>query len=571
MRYTILIAFLLFGGISFGQQITIKAESNNSTPEVGDNFQINYIIESPTNLGNSKLIPKSVSGLKYLNDGKSTGSSVSIINGKYTASYTLNYAVAYLAEKAGEYIIPPLEIAVDGKTYRSNSVKIVVSAVDQNKIVRSEQYYLDIALNKKSVYVGEPLTYTLKYYSQFNINNLRINADPEFKGFYKKDLTINNQSSVKNINGKQHVVGTYKQALLIPLEAGNHVIPKLTGTISLISQGYGFFQQTEEKKIYSNSVTINVKPFPENGKPASFSGAVGSFSISGKVDKNHVKTNDAISYKVTIKGSGNLKMTELPKIAFPEDFEVYDPKITENITADASGMSGQKTYEYILIPKHAGQSTIPSLEFSFFNPANQSYQKIKTEETIITVDQGDGSTTAVVSKEDLKFAKKDIHYFSVDTNNLEQGEKEPFLFSPLFWILLILPQAATLTFIIIKREKKYSSSEIISSKNKNAAKLAAKRLKDAEKLLQSTDSKAFYGEVLKAMNSYFSDKFNIPQVNLNKEIIIEELQKKGVSENDIKATMSIVEKCEMARYAPVNDAISDVYSKALEQITKIES
>jgi hypothetical protein len=555
----------------YAQQITIKAESNNPSPDVGDNFQISYVIESPSNLGNAKLVPKAVNGLRFLNDGRSTGYYSNWVNGKSSVKYQLTYTVAYQAEKAGEYNIAPLEIVIEGKTYKSNSVKIVVSAVDQSKIVRSEEYYLDIAANKKSVYLGEPLSLTIKYYSQFNLSGLQINNEPEYNGFYKKDIASNGQSAVKTINGKQHVVGLYRQSLLIPIEAGTHHIPKLSGTISLVSQGFGFFQQTEERKIYSNTLSITVKPLPLSGQPASFSGAVGNFSISAKLDKDHVKANDAISYKVTIKGSGNIKMTELPKIAFPADFEVYDPKISENISTDASGMSGQKTYEYILIPKHAGESKIAALEFSYFNPATAQYQKTSAPEIAIRVDKGDGSAAGYVNKEDLKFAQKDIHYFAVNPDLLRQGKTPPFIGSTFFWLLALLPQLAMIAIVVLKRKKTYDAAEVIGSKNKNAAKVASKKLKVAEQHLQNKDNKAFYGAVLEALNSYLSDKFNIPLVNLNKQMIAEVLQTKGSSEQDIKECIALLEKCEMAQYAPVNDVISDIYAKALAIITKIEA
>ncbi|MCX6181675.1 MAG: BatD family protein [Bacteroidetes bacterium] len=571
MRYKILIAFLFFGLATFGQQITIVAKSSNPNPETGENFQIDYYISSSVDLSSLSVSKKPVTGLKYISEGQSgLSQEFVVINGNMTMQQKINYSVVYLAEKAGEYLVPPLEIIAGGKTYKSNSVKIIATAADQNKIVRNEKYYFEISSTKKSVYVGEPLALTVKYYSQSDINGLpRLQL--ELKGFYKKELEVNNNYTIKSVNGKPHIVGTLKQYVIYPLEAGLKVIPKASGTMPTI-QARGFSARVVEEICYSNPISINVKPLPENGKPATFNNAVGSFTIISKVDKTKVKTNDAISYKITIKGSGNINIVSLPAINFPEDFEVYDPKISENITTDASGMSGEKNYEYILIPKEAGTLKIPAIEFSYFNPANSSYQKTSTSEITIQVEQGSGgSASTYVKKEDLKFAKKDIHYFSVDTLNLEAGEKTIFLFSALFWILLLLAPTATVLILIIKRERNYNDSEIISSKNKNAARLAAKRLKQAEKELQNNDSKAFYGEVLKAMNSYFSDKFNIPTVNLSKEIIAEELRKKGVSELTIQETMSIIEKCEMARYAPVNDPIGDIYSKALQQITKIES
>ena len=105
-----------------------------------------------------------------------------------------------------------------------------------------------------------------------------------------------------------------------------------------------------KKIVKSQPLKISVRPLP-SGAPASFKGAVGSYTFKASIDKNKVKTNDAITLKAVISGTGNIKLIDAFEPQLPADFETFDPKTNVAV----KGISGNKTFEYVMIPAPFGQ------------------------------------------------------------------------------------------------------------------------------------------------------------------------------------------------------------------------
>lgn len=329
------------------------------------------------------------------------------------------------------------------------------------------------------------------------------------------------------------------------------------------------------KTILTPQININVNSLP-SGKPVDFSGGVGEFRLTSSINAKEVKTNDAITVKLNISGIGNIKLIETPKIDFPKDFEVYDPKVSNKFNVSRSGLSGTKEIEYLAIPRSAGDYKIPSVTFSYFDSKSNSYKTIKTQEYSIKVVKGAGNASQVIAnftnKEDLKVLGQDIRYIKTgDVSLIENGNL--FYGSLLYYLFYIIPTCLFIVFVVIYRKQVVENSNIVKTRTKRANKVAKKRMNIAANLLSQGNKELFYDEVLKALWGYISDKLSIPVSQLTKENVDAELSKYGVQENLAKELLSVLDQCEYARYAPgdKNEAMSNIYSSAIQVISKMEN
>src|ERR1019366_8349342 len=265
------------------------------------------------------------------------------------------------------------------------------------------------------------------------------------------------------------------------------------------------------------------------------------------------------------------------KINFPEDFETYDPKIKENITVGTNGVSGSKSFDYLIIPRHEGDYKIDQLNFSYFDPQKKEYITLPSPEFNIHVDKGNAedATNNVVnarSKEDVKVLGNDIRHIKTNAINLKSKDKY-FFGSPLFYMGLISPFLAFVGFIFIRRKHIEQNKDAVAVKSRKATKIAKKRLSIAEQHLKSNNKEQFYIEIFKALYGYIGDKLNINAADLNKEHISEILKTKNVNDLTIPQLISTLDNCEYARYAPsaVSGDLNSIYNNTVELIMKIEN
>ena len=329
-----------------------------------------------------------------------------------------------------------------------------------------------------------------------------------------------------------------------------------------------------KKKITTPKAVINVQPLP--AKPAGFSGAVGEFKLASSINATDVKTNDAVTIKLTLSGTGNMKLIGTPEVKFPQDFEIYDPKVTDDYKLTNSGLTGTKTFEYLAIPRHAGNFTIPAVEFTYFDLKSNSYKTLKTEAYNLKVAKGQGNADQVISdftnKESVKMLGKDIRFIKLGDSSLRP--KGDFFFGTVgYYLCYLIPLLLFVVFAVIYRQKALENANVAKVKTKKANKVATRRMKLAGKLLAENKKNEFYDEVLKALWGYISDKLSIPVSQLSKDNIEAELTNYGVQEALIAEFIGVLNECEYARYAPgnENEAMDKVYSASVEVISKMEN
>ena len=602
MRKVILFFILISTVIgAWADNITFTANA----PEVvvsGDQFRLSYTINS------QKVRDFRAPSIKefevLMGPSRSTQSSTQIINGNVTSTSTITFTYILMAGKEGTYKIPGATIVADGNNYTSNSVEIKVLPPDQSsgagsgnsrnssrnqansgKITDKELFMMATA-SKTNVYEQEAILLTYKVYTQVNLTELRGDI-PDLKGFHTQEVELPNQKTftLEHYNGRNYNTTIWRQLVLFPQQTGKIEIPSVTfeGTVSQMVASAdpfdAFFNGGNYVNITKNLVTpkltINVKELPA-GKPANFSGGVGEFTLSSSISTQELKTNDAVTIKLVISGTGNMKLINTPEVGFPQDFEIYDPKVDNKFNLTRNGLAGNKVIEYLAIPRHAGTYTIPPIEFSYFDLKSQSYKTLKTDAYTLNVAKGEGNADQVVanftSKEDLKVLGQDIRYIKTGETRLTQ--KDDYLFGSMsYWLWYIVPLALFIAFMVIYRKQAMENANVAKVRTKKANKVATKRMKNAGKLLAEKKSEAFYDEVLKALWGYISDKLSMPVSQLSKDNIEEELQKHQVADELIKAFIDTLNDCEFARYAPGNqdEKMDKIYSSAIDVISKMEN
>lgn len=586
-------------------EVTFRASAPDAVVS-GEQFRLTYTINTQNV---REFRAPSMTGFNILmGPTSSRQSSTNIINGKVSSTSSITYTYILEAEKEGTYRISGASIVADGKAALSNSLTIKVlppdkanNGVDDGKnsssSSRSESSSTGVSGNdlfvlatasKTNVYEQEAFLVTYKVYTLLDLRGFNYIKAPDFKGFHSQevDLPATKSFSLEHYNGRNYRTVLWSQYVLFPQQSGKLEIPasEFEATIAKAVQSSDPFDAffnggtnyvQVKKRLVSPKITINVNPLPAN-KPASFSGAVGEFSISSSISTKELKTNDALTVKLIISGVGNMKLINTPEINFPKDFEIYDPKVDNKFTLTKNGLSGNKVIEYLAIPRHAGDYTIPPVEFSYFDLKTKSYKTLTTEAYSIKVEKGAGNADQMIAdftnKEDLKVLGKDIRFIKTgDVSFKKKGEF--FIGSISYYIWYLIPLCLFIAFVIIYRKQAIENANVAKVRTKKANKVAAKRMKLAGKLLAENKKGEFYDEVLKALWGYISDKLNIPVSKLSKDNIEYELTKYGVSEELIKEFIDALNQCEFARYAPgdENAAMDNVYSLAVNVISKMEN
>lgn len=597
-----LMVLIAYSTQAFADKVSFTASAPDAVV-VGEQFRLSYTVT--THKVKDFHVP-SIKGFDVLmGPSRSQQSSTQIVNGSVSSTNSITFTYILMGNTPGEFTVPGASIVADGNQMVSNSVKIRVLPPDQSSgsgqgssgnihsssdtSVSNQDLFIMATASKTNVYEQEAFLLTYKIYtreSNLQLNNAKL---PDFKGFHSQEIEMNNNNArwtTDPYKGRNYYTTVYRQFVLFPQQSGKLFIDpaQFQMTVGKPVQSADpfdtFFNGGSsvieiKKSIATPKIAINVNPLPA-GKPSDFSGGVGEFNISSSINSQQLKTNDAITIKLVISGTGNLKLISNPEIKFPEDFEVYDPKVDNQVRLTREGLTGNKVIEYLAIPRHAGTYKIPGVSFSYFDIRSKSYKTLKTEEYIINVEKGAGNADQVIAnftnKEDLKVLGEDIRF--IKQNDVTLHPKGSFFYGTTgYWLFYIIPALAFIIFFIVYRKQAAENANVAKMRTKKANKVATKRMKLAGKLLSENKKDAFYDEVLKALWGYISDKLNIPVSRLSKDNIEEKLRNHGVSEELIQEFLNALNDCEFARFAPGDEsqAMDKVYSSSIEVISKMEN
>jgi hypothetical protein len=592
-----IVVFLLMLAAAYSAEF--KASLNQNPVTQGERFAVSYSIDTDA----SNFRGPDFRGLKVIS-GPNTSQSVQIVNGAMSRSLTYTYYV--YAEKEGTFNIAPATIRVNGETLKSNSLEVkVLPPSEAEKQRRQAQQnresqistqardfldkniFINANISKKEAYIGEPINATYKLYIHPQVS---IIGNDEFQlsfdGFWVDDLELASRSA-EIVNGVRYDVYELKRAVLYPQKTGQLKIDPLEMGLKARLQVQSnqrrrslfddFFNRGEfrdfEYKAKSPGVTINVKDTPA-GAPPSFSGAVGDFKMEAWFDNTQGSTNEPMSLKVKISGKGNMKMIEPLNIEFPPDFEVYDPKTSDNTKVSPGGTTGNKVFEYLIIPRNAGEFKISPVEFSYFDLNDKSYKTLSSEPFVLQIAKGKdapaGGVVAGVTKEDIKYLGKDIRFIKTDAKLYKDSES--FFGTTFFYVMLIAPIGLVFVVFVAKRKNEELSKDKMAMKNRFASKVVKKRLALSKKYLDTNDKDNFFDEISRALWGYLSDKLSIPTAELTKDKASDALARKNIKPELSEKYLYIIEQCEFARYAPADmvQNMNEIYEEAAKAITELE-
>lgn len=604
---TILLLVAAFAPLSIlAQEMTVNAPQ---TVYVGDNFTVRFVVndrasdfKGPTFKGFS---------LRY-GPSQSSSTNLSIINGHTTRSIETSFTYTLTADVEGTFTVGAATCKVGSnqlstKPFTIKVQKLTAQQQQQRQQQQRQQQQYDpwgqmqqqqaepakidekslfarASVSKTNPYQGEQIIITYKIYTQVSISQFAIDKLPGNRGFWSEDLSVGTQVKQydETIGERQYRVVEIRRGALFAQESGRLTIEPLnlnvlamvqrqrrrTGSIwDLFDDPFFNPAQAVERSLSTNSLTINARPLPQ--APDGFSGAVGKFDVTGGLNLNQVKANEALNYRITINGSGNLMLIQAPQHTFPASFEVYEPQVDDNIRKSDNGISGSRTFEWVIIPRSQGKYTIPELKFIYFDPTTGQYRTHTIAAQEVEVLPGEGQS-ANMGKDDVRLLKKDINYIHStpsrlrllsDTDRAGWG----------FWLtaaMIILGAVSTVVLVGRRREQ---MKDVAGMRMKRATRLATKRLRRAAAFLGTSETARFYEEIYKAIWGCLSDKYSIPLSQLSRESVSQQLEEKQVSAEQQESIMQLLQDVDMARFAPgdASQHMQDIYSKALDMIAAL--
>jgi hypothetical protein len=590
------LGFLLMSYNVYAQRFTATADRTI----IGqfDRIQIYYTLDGVDVNGISNFRQSGFGGLKVLS-GPNQSTSMQIINGNVSGSMVFSYIIQ--SGGIGDFTIGEATIDYKGKTYHTNPLKIKVEKGTSQQQKESNGGYSqqDLAknvfiiaeANKTKVQLGEQITVTYKLYTKLNIASPQITKLPTYEGFWAEEV-----GPLQNINfevamykGERYRVAKIKQVALFPSKTGTLTVTPFELNVPVVVKkkktgndafdeffNDSFFGRTEtvQYQARSNTLKVDVEPLPQNA-PSSFSGAVGNFDIKGEIDKHNVVTNESLTLRLTINGTGNIKLLKVPEPNLPAGFDKYEPKTIENINRGAQ-ISGQKIIDYLIIPRNTGEKEIPPVEFTYYNPSARKFVTLKTAPFKINVRQGVGgneTASSGFSKEDVKLLSEDIRYIKTSGFDLEPRHEINYI-KGWFLFAIFFPLFGLIGAFTFKKKQDRLSGNVQLLRFRKAEKTARKRLKLSKDALDKGNISDFYSELSFGLFGYLENKLGIQKSEFTLDGAVENLISRNIEGSLINRVKLIAERCEFARFAPKNETTAvekELYEEAMKVIVELDS
>ncbi|MCD6115687.1 protein BatD [bacterium] len=580
----------------YGAQLSVKSYVDKNVIGVGDQFTLSVELSGKdAQKVNNPELPDLKEFAVFLGSGSSQ--NIQLINGKMSVTKTLQYH--FQAVKAGSFTIGSVKVKVGGKTRITDTIPVRIvknsgnasAANSSNRnssgsSVQTKDLFLKVLPNKRRIYVNEPLVLTYKIYTRVNVSSFGFQKMPETTGFWVEDFTGGQSqaaTSTEIINGIQYTVAPVKKMALFPMAAGIKTISPMVVVCSVRVRKRSrdvfdsFFDdpfgRQIQKSIASPSLKITVLPLPEEGKPSDFSGITGNYVLSSTVDKRSVSANEAVTFKIIIKGSGNLKAFPEPAISFPAGFEAYPPKVSQKISLTSLIVHGTKTFEYVLIPRNPGIQNIPMIRIPVFNPAKRKYEILSAPAITLNVAKSRKSYENTVhtglTKEEVKLVGQDIRFIKTECPVFKRVNSGTF--NILFYIMVFLPIIGIGCAYLYRKHLDRLSSDEAYAREHRSGKIAKKRLVRARSAVQENNEKIFYDEAGRALVGFAADKLNIPEAGFITNDVKIRLKKRGIADSTIKEYFDCISVCDMKRFSPEKSSVKEMNAFLLRAEKAIDS
>ncbi len=585
----------------------VDIELSNSSPAVNEQFRVDYVLKfrgrsGSFNLSGIQVRQPPFDGFRIADQGGRMDMNMNFGFGRQPEDMSLyRYSFVLEPQNPGRYKIEPLAFIWQGMTLESKPLTIKVKDEDAAQPparaqrpedqIGDKDLFARTIVDKREVYTGEPLTVTHKIYARNNITGLDVNRMPSYSGFWTEDVDLGRlQVRQERLNGTLYNVVTLAQKVLYPQQAGELSIDQLKSEVTLEvittrpprsrSEQIWYGNQVRvrknvEKTTSAPALSITVKPFPRENRPQHFREIAGRFEMHTRLTRDTVALNHGTNLKVTLSGKGNIRMLEPPHMEIPPALETYDPHVETHTDVSPGGVSGSRTFDFLIIPQTTGTFTIPPITFSYFDVEKKEYITLESQPMSIYVHEGDGATaeTAIgyFPGEEVRHLGTDILYiYSRPFNVYEKGNR--LVHSWIYWLTLALFLSIIPAALIIRRKQQHLEADRGLLLTKKATKIAKKRLKHAQRLKKEKQEQAFYEETHRAFAQYLSHRFRIPAADINEDVIQKTLKEKNISDALVQRSIRLIHQCGFARFAPGKNkpGMDTIYDEATGLIREME-
>ena len=495
--------------------------------------------------------------------GPSQSSSYQMYNNKVTTAFTLSWNLR--PKKNGKLLIPSLKVKVDGKNYITKPISIQVSKSPKSRSQRKQQpepeteyIFLKSSTDKREAYIGEQITVEFLLYTQVSINDLSISQKPQGIGFWKEELQSPRSPKfrLREQEGVRYNVASLGKIALFPTETGQLTLDPMVVNATVSSRSinrmptfddfrfgdpFSIFPQTERIRLESEPIELTIHPLPLDGRPVNYSQAVGQFSLSTYIDSSEVEVNKAVTFKVELKGSGNLNLIEISEPDFPVGVDIFDrkrPLFDRDVFRD--DFTGVKRWEYIIMPRRSGLFIVPEMELAYFNPAQNSWKVARSKPLRLNVELGSGISSGIGGSRDVFQLDQDIRYIRTSPVMFRPIRQE--MIPSLIWWLT----AVGALFFILPGTVRLIKGDGESRRREGRSRTALRRSRRELKRITSFDD---YTTVSEVVTAYVADKFGLPSAVLDMDSVNALLT--GIVDDEKRKELGeILTACSEGRFSP---------------------
>ena len=562
------------------QVLTVRAYLDRSSVRLGERFTLSVEISgSGSRSAENPELPEMEGFATFLGSGSSQ--QIQLINGRMLSSKTINYT--FQATRVGDLEIGAIKVEAGGQVYETSPLKIEISQLsrrrspspgrsDQDAALPEGDLFVRAEVNKRRVYQNEAIVLSYKIYTRVNVSSYNISKQPGTAGFWVEEEPQQKQpsTSAEVIGGRRYTVATIKKMILFSTSSGTKIIDPIVLECEVKVRrrsrdpfrgffGDSLFGEVRRELVRSQELKVEVLPLPDEGRPADYDGAVGSFSVKSWIDKPDVKAHDAVTLKVRVSGAGNFSTLGQPEVPIPETFEAYPPKVSQRLKRTAQGLSGEKVYEYVLIPRSVGSQRIGAVELSYFDPSVAKYELARADEIVVDVVPGEESLSASpgMSKQELKLIGQDIRFIKSDPVTFRKVGASIFD-RYTFWLPLLFPMACLAGALGYRRHLDRLSGDVAYARDRRAVRLARKRLGTARSYIGETTQREFFGEVGRALMGFLGDKLNIAEAGMVSDEVGRLLRRREVPGETVERYFECMKTCDLKRFAPSDASTSEM-------------
>jgi hypothetical protein len=575
------------------QRVSVSASVNTTTVEAGETIRYTIQIGSSSTFPVTTPSPPELEGLELVRSRPRASRNVSIVRGRIHQQMTYEWTLR--ATRAGqahigstpvavddsEHLTDPIEITVVGpSTARDNSSSSSSEARSGPPEHRSEDVFIRVRASETDVYANELVTvaYELYFREDFQIQNTRMADAWKADGLWREELNVDQRPipETEVINGLRYNKITLKRSAFFPARTGSLQIDPLrieTEVLRPYRRDDQFnFRVPRDERLYSAEiasppVTVHASPVPAD-RPSSFSGAVGSFTLSRDIDRRTVQAGEAVEFTVSISGEGNISTLGKSKLNVPPSIEQYNPRVENQIDRSNRIISGEKTLSYTLVPRKPGTYEIPPIEWSYFDPRNEQFITRRTDPVKLTVEPASSSASATAepgrSEQDLAGV--------MDTPRSDAGATPPL--HRQWWPYAGLAgPAGALLFLLGLRRWRNKKQRYDATPDQRARAAASRHLSRAEEFRRREQMGAFYEAIERAIRGFIGTHMEFPAQGLTTHQLDTRLREANVPEALRTTVRELLNTCEQARFSPTrlnNRTMDATYNRAANCLARLE-